>query len=55
MYLVRCCVCAVDSTHEEFEYKGTPNDDNVKYSAVFEFIDGKWKINHAHRCSSEAQ
>ena len=42
-------------THEVFEYNGTPNDDNVKYSAVFELADGKWKINHAHRFSSEAK
>ena len=45
----------VYETHEEFEYKGTPNDDNVKYSAVFELVGDKWKINHVHRCSSEAQ
>ena len=35
----------VYKTHEVFEYNGTPNDDNVKYSAVFELADGKWKIN----------
>ena len=40
-------------THEVFEYNGTPKD--LKYSAVFELADGNWKINHAHRCSSEAK
>ena len=43
----------VDSTHEEFAYKGTPNDDVAKFSAVFDKTSSGWKIVHAHRATGQ--
>lgn len=32
-----------------FVYKGTPNEDLAKWTAVLEKVDGKWKYVHGHR------
>ena len=32
-----------------FVYKGTPNEDLSKWTAVLEKVDGKWKYVHGHR------
>ena len=32
-----------------FVYKGTPNEDLTKWTAVLEKVDGKWKYVHGHR------
>jgi len=41
--------------HDKFSYKGTPNDDIAKYSAMLELSnDGSWKMVHAHRATGQA-
>lgn len=41
---------ATYTTHDKFEYKGTPNDDIAKFTSVLEKQeDGTWIFVHAHR------
>jgi len=37
------------TTHAQFEYKGTPNDDVSVYTLVVSKASGSWKITHAQR------
>ena len=37
------------TSHGQFEYKGTPNDDVTVFLAVFRKIEGKWMITMAQR------
>jgi autoinducer 2-degrading protein len=40
--------------HDKFTYKGTPNDDIAKYSAMLELTDaGSWRMMHAHRATGQ--
>lgn len=39
--------------HDQFEYKGTHNDDMAKFSVVLEKIDGEWKVVHGHRATGQ--
>ena len=39
--------------HDKFEFKGTPNDDYAKNTAVLEKIDGKWSWIHGHRATGQ--
>ena len=44
---------AVYTTHDKFTYKGAPNDDVAKFSAVFDKTSDGWKIMHAHRATGQ--
>ena len=40
---------ATFTTFSAFTYKGTPNEDIAKFTAVLEFYEEKWKFCHMHR------
>lgn len=51
---VRQAAAITFTLHDKFSYKGTPNDDIAKYSAMLELSEeGSWKIVHAHRASGQ--
>ena len=45
---------ATYTRHSKFEYKGTPNDDIAKFSAVLEKVGGQWKMVHGQRATGQA-
>ena len=44
---------ATYTCHQQFNYKGTDNDDIAKMSATFEKVEGTWKLVQGHRATGQ--
>mmetsp|Transcript_19500 Transcript_19500/g.39742 ORF Transcript_19500/g.39742 Transcript_19500/m.39742 type:complete len:136 (+) Transcript_19500:48-455(+) len=53
--VLSCGMAAVATytAHEKFSYKGTPNEDIVKYSMTFEKVGDKWVVVQGHRATGQ--